>query len=253
MIDQSNQAEPVTAPDARRIIRLAMAASMATIEPDGSPYLSLVTVATQVDCTPIILISQLSHHTANIRARPQVSLLFDGTSGLRDRLEGGRVSVSGTLAASTDQANQDRFMARHPDAFYAEFGDFNWFTISVTRAVFVAGFGRVRKFSKNRLLLASDQCADLTTAQKDLRATLNSQSGRTDSPPQEEPGTWQLAGIDPEGLDLLRHGEALRYDFPTTAATAQEALAQTSQLQAQAPAGDPILDLACNRTGLPPA
>lgn len=246
MREPSSKPKPVTAHAARRIIRLALTASLATVEPgSGAPFVSLVSVATAVDCTPIVLLSQLSHHTASIGADPRVSLLFDGTSELTDRLEGGRVTVSGTLIASPESTDKQRYMARHPRAFYADFADFGWYRLNIDRAVFVAGFGRVRKFSRTRLLLAADQCGALSKAQTGILSTV------IGNPADDRPGAWQLAGVDPEGLDLVRNGTAARRDFPVVATTAKAALAQIDQMTELAAPGDPILDLASNRTGSP--
>ncbi|MHA1545299.1 MAG: HugZ family pyridoxamine 5'-phosphate oxidase [Alphaproteobacteria bacterium] len=246
----------MTAHAARRIIRLAMTAVMATIEPDNAgPHVSLVGVATAVDCTPIVLMSQLSRHTANSRSNPQVSLLFDGTAALDDRLSGGRVAVSGTLVPSTDNSHEQRFLARHQNAFYAEFGDFDWFRLEIDRAIFVAGFGRVRKFSKSRLLLAPDQCAELVSTQANLLLTLNGKTAQgtgqpatSESAPNPQPTPWSAAGVDPEGLDLVHKGAVMRHDFATMPTTGPQALAHIAHLRSIAQPGDPIFDLAHSRT-----
>jgi len=65
---------------ARGLMREALKASLATLDQStGHPYASLVTIATDVDGTPLLLISKLALHTKNLEADSRASLLFDGT------------------------------------------------------------------------------------------------------------------------------------------------------------------------------
>ena len=51
--------------------RVALATRMAT---GGQAYVSLAAVATDLDATPLLLLSSLSDHTRNILAEPQVNI-----------------------------------------------------------------------------------------------------------------------------------------------------------------------------------
>ena len=70
---------------ARHLIRSRDHAALATLL-DGRPYVSLVATACDSDASPLLLLSDLAQHTKNLLADPQVSLLFDATAGLPDRL-----------------------------------------------------------------------------------------------------------------------------------------------------------------------
>ena len=59
---------------ARGLIRSSPVAALATVEIETScPYASLITVATETDGSPIILISKLAWHTRNLEADPRAS------------------------------------------------------------------------------------------------------------------------------------------------------------------------------------
>src|SRR6185437_2650559 len=88
---------------ARRLVRGADRGTLATAL-EGWPYASLVLVATAPDGAPLLLLSTLARHTANIAAEPRVSLLVDGTAGLADPLTGPRASLLGRAERIEDPA-----------------------------------------------------------------------------------------------------------------------------------------------------
>ncbi|MFM9842274.1 MAG: HugZ family protein [Dongiaceae bacterium] len=124
--------------------RAALATSLSAAAYQAWPYASLVLMTAATDGSPVLFISDLSEHAKNIAADNRVSLLIDGTAGLKDPLTGPRVSILGR-AVRADQADlKARFLARHPGAkIYAGFADFHVYRLEVTRAHFVAGFGRI--------------------------------------------------------------------------------------------------------------
>src|SRR3954452_24458191 len=126
---------------ARRVIRAAGRATLATGQRDGGgwPYPSLVLTALDHDASPLLLISDLADHTANIKADPRAGLLFDGTGGLAEPLTGPRVSVLGRMEVTDDPRHRARFLARHESAsLYAGFADFTVWHMVVERAHLVA-------------------------------------------------------------------------------------------------------------------
>ncbi len=86
-----------TAADARALMRVAETATLATAgrDPAGWPHASLVLVALDHDASPILLLSDLAEHSKNAAGDDRVSLLFDGTAGLAERLTGPRLGVRG--------------------------------------------------------------------------------------------------------------------------------------------------------------
>jgi len=120
---------------------------------DGSPYVSLVLVAFDIDGAPLLLLSDLAQHTRNITADARVSLLFDGAGEYADPLTGPRLTVLGVAALSDDPATRRRYVGAHPSAaMYAGFKDFNLYRVSLARGHFVAGFGKIAWIEADRLL-----------------------------------------------------------------------------------------------------
>ena len=132
----------------RKLLRGADLAALATSLPAAAyqawPYASLVLMATAKDGSPILFISDLSEHAKNIAADNRVSLLIDGTAGLKDPLTGPRVSILARAVRADQPELKARFLTRNPGAkIYAGFADFHVYRLEVTRAHFVAGFGRI--------------------------------------------------------------------------------------------------------------
>jgi putative heme iron utilization protein len=141
---------------AREIIQAAGAGSLGTLTDEGSPFVSLVTVAATAPNTIVMLLSGLAKHTQNLDRRGDCSLLLvepGGESG--DPLAGARVTISGTakrLDRATDQDARAIFLEKHPSAsMYADFGDFAFFQIEIAEAHLVAGFGRIETIPAGNL------------------------------------------------------------------------------------------------------
>src|ERR1700738_4095230 len=103
---------------AKGLLRATRAGALATIDRNtGHPFASLVNVATDADGSPVILVSRLSTHTANIEADPRASILLAST-GKGDPLAHPRLTVLGTFAnieRNTPDGTrvQRRFLSRH--------------------------------------------------------------------------------------------------------------------------------------------
>ncbi|MBP2296339.1 HugZ family pyridoxamine 5'-phosphate oxidase [Azospirillum rugosum] len=231
----SSDASPAMLGDAaRRVMRAVDRAALATAlggalrgdhpagELGGWPYPSLVQVALDLDGTPLLLLSTLADHTKNIAADPRVGLLFDGTAGLAQPLAGSRVSVLGRAERSEEPRHRARFLARHPAAsFYAGFGDFAIYAVSVERAHHVAGFGRVHWIERADLLPYGVPAA-LAEAEGDILAHMNADhadavrlyatvlAGVSQNTAEEG---WTMTGLDPDGCDLRCGGTIARVDF----------------------------------------
>lgn len=223
---------------ARRLLAEARTGALASLLPDGAPYASLVTVATLPDAAPVLLLSTLARHTANIQADPRVSLLLDERRP-GDPLQGARVSIAGTIAVTEAPAARRRFLARHPSAGYARFADFAFWRIEVTGAHLVAGFGRIVDLAPGDLAI---DAGPLLEAEEGAVAHMN--EDHADALELfatrllgADPGPWRLAGLDPEGCDLILGDTVRRLDFPQRVTT-PAALRQTlADLARQARAG----------------
>lgn len=220
--------------DARQLVRRALKAALATtLSGKSHPYVSLVTVATDMAGRPMILISRLAVHTQNILADDRVSLMFDGTDVAGDPLAGGRVTVIGR-ARKVDAANaRPRFLARHPLAEgYASFADFAFYEIEPMSAHFIGGFGRIVDLPRSDILVSVDEAASLVEAEPEILAHMaadHADAVQLYAQLAGYPGGgWSMTGIDPEGLDLVCGPRTARllFDAPTrTPGDARRALA----------------------------
>src|SRR6202789_3886315 len=82
---------------AKTLLRATRAGTLATIDRNtGHPFASLVNVATDSDGSPVILISRLSTHTANLEADGRASVLL-AAAGKGDPLAHPRLTVLGSF------------------------------------------------------------------------------------------------------------------------------------------------------------
>ncbi len=205
----------------RRVVRQSKRAALGTIMTGrGRPYVSLVTVATDVDGSPLLLLSRLADHTRNIEADPNVSLLFDSTEGYANPQEGPRVTLIGRIHRSEDPAHRRRFLARHPGAaLYAGFADFGIFRVEVERAHWVGGFGRA--LWREQGLTCDASLAEVigaveegivTQLNGDQPEALTLMANRLLNRPGQG---WRMVAIDPDGCDLALGDEVVRLAFDT--------------------------------------
>ncbi|MEJ1157256.1 HugZ family pyridoxamine 5'-phosphate oxidase [Prosthecomicrobium sp. N25] len=203
---------PVAA--SRRLVREARAAALATLTSGtGAPFVSLVTVATDTDGSPVLLLSDLAAHTRNLKSDPRASLLFDerapGAAASGDPLTGARVTLAGRLERlAEDAVPRRRFLAKQPDAAgYATFRDFAFYRLVVEVGHLVAGFGRINDLKASDLLLDLSDAGEIVEGEagivehlnEDHADTLRLYATRLLGAPD---AAWRATGCDPEGLDL---------------------------------------------------
>src|SRR5689334_25428757 len=83
----------------KSLLRATRAGTLATLDRNtGHPFASLVNVATDSDGSPLILVSRLSTHTANLEKDARVSILLAET-GKGDPLAHPRLTVLGAIPA----------------------------------------------------------------------------------------------------------------------------------------------------------
>jgi putative heme iron utilization protein len=213
---------------AKRLLREGRSGALATLMPgSGDPYCSLVNVATAADGAPLLLLSRLAVHTKNILADPRVSLMLDERKA-GDPLEGARVMLMGTAAATDDPQARARYLARQPEAeTFAGFGDFGFYRIDLKSAHLVAGFGRIVDLAPRDVLAEVGDAVELTAAEPGILAHMNADHADTcrlyatkllGAPD----GEWRCVGSDPEGLELQQGRRALRLSFPQRVRTPGE-------------------------------
>lgn len=210
---------------AKSLLRATRTGTLATLDRNsGYPFASLVNVATDVDGSPLILVSKLATHTANLEVDGRTSLLLT-ESGKGDALAHPRLTVLGTFEpVGRDSAEEPglrrRFLSRHPKSeLYAGFGDFAFWRMAVVSAHLNGGFARAADLTAADVLTDVSDARALVEAEADAIAHMN--TGHEDAcrlyaskllgAPD---GDWRCVGIDPEGIELQRGQTALRLFFP---------------------------------------
>jgi len=152
MEHQSNVPKPGFPVDVRSLVQYNHGfAVMSTISKanEGYPGGSVVGFAPDDEGKPIFIFSGMSSHTQDILANPKVSLTVASKEfkGAAD----GRVNLMGTCRRIRDKDEiakvKETYKAKHPGAFWVDFGDFNWFTMDVEHIRFVGGFARAGSIS----------------------------------------------------------------------------------------------------------
>jgi heme iron utilization protein len=221
----------------KSLLRAARSATLATIDRNtGHPFASLVNVATDFDGSPLILISRLATHTANLEIDGRASLLLVA-SGRGDPLAHPRLTVLGTFepiacSAETEPGIRRRFLARHPKSeLYAGFGDFSFWRLSVVSAHLNAGFARAADLKGAEITTDVSGAENLLAAEE--RAVAHMNDDHADAVRLyatkllgAEDGSWRLTGLDPDGLDLALGDATLRLPFAERVTTT-EALRKT--------------------------
>lgn len=217
-MQQATDFDPRTA--AKKLMREVRSASLATLMPgSGSPYCSLVDIASAADGSPILLISALALHTKNLGADGRMSLLLQDP-GARDSLAAPRITLMGTARPTNSDDPARRYLARQPSATaFARFKDFAFYEVAIQSTHLVAGFGRIVDLTPEEVLTDVSGAETLLGAEAEICAHMNDEHadavrlyatkllGAADA-------AWRCVGCDPEGLELQYERTALRLPFP---------------------------------------
>jgi heme iron utilization protein len=205
---------------AKHLLRTVRAGALATLDREsGYPFASLVTVATDCDGSPLLLMSRLAAHTGNLEQDPRASILL-AQGGKGDPLAHPRLTVLGQVARSEEPRVRARFLARHPKAkLYAGFGDFSFWRMEITGAHLNGGFARAMTLSAGQIRtdlagaeeLAGIEDSALDHMNEDHREALALYATRLADAPAAD---WRATGLDPEGIDLGAGDLTARVDFP---------------------------------------
>lgn len=217
---------------AKRLLRTTRAGSLATIDRNtGHPFGSLVNVATDADGSPLILVSRLSTHTANLEQDGRASLLLAAT-GKGDPLAHPRLTLLGNFrqVPRNDRAEprvRRRFLAKHPKSeLYAGFADFAFWRLDVISAHLNGGFARAADLKAADVATAIDDAENLLEAEPGAVAHMNEDHAEAlrlyaTRLLGADDGKWRLTSLDPEGLDLSLGDATLRLPFPERVTSAQ--------------------------------
>lgn len=209
---------------AKALLRATRTATLATLDRNtGHPFASLVNVATDADGAPLILISKLATHTANLEIDGRASLLM-ASLGKGDALVHPRLTVLGTFAAvaggDADEARlRRRFLARQPKAkLYAGFADFAFWRMEVVSAHLNGGFARAADLTAADVMTDVSDATSLLDAEEGAVEHMNADHAeacqlyatRLLGAPE---GDWRCAGINPDGIELQNGPNGLWLPF----------------------------------------
>jgi hypothetical protein len=206
----------------------------------GWPYPSLALVTVDHAGNPLLLLSDLADHTANLKADPRLGLLVGETEGLDDPLTGARAGVLGRAEKVADEALLQRVVRRHPGAaIYAGFTDFNLYRLTVERAHLVAGFGRIHWLEAGDVLLDTAGAEALAAAEAEIVEHMNEDHADAIAVMAERllglaGSGWELAGVDPEGCDMRLGPTLARLPFDKRAHDAESCRVELVRLTRRA-------------------
>lgn len=232
-------------PEAKRLLRTIRAGTLATLQPGGAPFASLVSVATLVDGRPIVLVSELSAHTQHLRADGRCSLLL-AQAGKGDPLAHPRLTLTGQaeqLDGEERENARSRFLSRQPkSSLYIDFPDFSFWRMTLDAAHLNGGFARAARFAGADLMATSDALADI---ERGAIAHMNDDHRDAlalygDVLAGAGEGAWIASGLDPEGIDLICGDRVARvlFDVPLAGPGELRGVLKTLADQARAKAGE---------------
>ena len=199
------------------------------------PYCTFVMVAFDYDCSPLILLSNLSEHTKNIFKNNNVSIMFYEEQqfldyfpkfkklktqvtklSYEDPMSRPRVTVIGNIEKSNLEYQKKRFILRHPESqLYASFADMNIYKLNIKSAHLTGGFAKVKWFKTNEL--NSTILDNFSENEFSILEHMNEQHQESINLYTKKlfniDGTWKIVGIDSEGFDLRSSKSVFRYIF----------------------------------------
>ena len=210
---------------AKTLMRSARHGAISFLDPNtGAPSINRVGVATDLDGTPLILVSMLAAHTPAILADPRCSLLV-GLVGKGDPLAHPRISLSCRAVklerGSADHARAERrYLNRNPKAkLYAGLGDFFFFRLEPELGSLNAGFGKAYLLTRADLLVAGPINDALAASEQGALDHMN--SDHLDAIAvyarhfaKASGDGWVATGFDADGIDLASGDESRRVFFP---------------------------------------
>lgn len=230
------EGDPDPAREARRLIRAAGSAALAT-QADGQPFASLVTPATAPDLSPLLLLSTLSEHTRQLRTEPRCALLFTGAPNGPNPQTTPRVTLTGRaepVEGAETAALKARWLARHPyAALYADFADFSLWRVAPGGALLVGGFARAVRLRVAALMPEPASVAALAAAgivehvnadHADAVAAIA--EGLLGQAPAASDSPWRLIAVDVDGADLSAGERVCRLHFSRAVSAAEDVRAE---------------------------
>lgn len=218
---------------AATLLRTARSASLAALEPQsGWPIASRIGLTTDLDGTPVTLVSALAAHTAALAADARCGLLV-GLPGKGDPLAHPRLSLTcSATIVERGTADHDhlagRYLRHQPKAgLYLELPDFRFVRLVPETVAFNAGFGRAFVMEPGDLIDDGEVNGDLRTLEAGAIDHMNADHGDAVALIAVHlaggpAGSWGLVGIDAAGIDLAAGDELRRAWFSRPLASSGE-------------------------------
>uniref|UniRef100_A0A7S3R3J3 DUF2470 domain-containing protein n=1 Tax=Dunaliella tertiolecta TaxID=3047 RepID=A0A7S3R3J3_DUNTE len=223
---QKTAPRPEAAEEARTWAALARHATLATLsvnrETPGFPNASVVEFIVDSRGLPVLAVSGLSLHTADMLAdgRVALSIASPNFASLAD----GRVTLQGRMRELSDAERvplRDAFLAKYPTAFWVDFADFKWLVMEELSAVrYNGGFGMAGKVTKEQYLSASPDpvaafagpvCGHMNADHMaDTIAMISHTTGL------QKVSSAKLTGLDRLGMnaEVVREGQSFKVRLP---------------------------------------
>lgn len=199
-----------------------------SVEMEGYPFGSVVPYCLDRTGNPIILISRIAQHTKNILADPKVSLITI-EQDVDDIQIGGRLTWIADVAPLLDEESEEaavryyRFFPQSRD--FHKVHDFDFYRLTLVRARYIAGFGKIHWISPENILMANVFSTDqeqgmIDHMNKDHVEAMKKYCAATKVETADHDP--EMASIDSEGFHL-RVGEKIVYfTFDEPANSAEE-------------------------------
>lgn len=183
-----------------------------SVDVEGYPFGSITPYCVDNQGRPVILISTIAQHTANIKVNPKVSLIaFDPLAD--DSQATARVTYVGDAKLIKDEAIAQRYYRFFPSAQgFGKTHDFNFYVIECVRLRFIGGFGEIywleqSDFIKQNPFSFEEEVGMVEHMNADHQAAINHYCDLY-SLAYDDKYLPQLVGIDAEGFHL-RVGDRL--------------------------------------------
>jgi len=224
--------------EARKLLRAARVATLATVADGGQPFASLVTPACSPDLSILLLLSNLSEHTRHLRAEPRCSILVSGVAEGANPQTAPRVTVTGLAEVVEGEGLKARFLAVHPYAsLYADFGDFHLWRVRPMAALFVGGFARAVRLRHADLAPDPDSVTAVEAAEAGIIAHCDNDHPDALAAIAGGAGDWRMATADVDGTDLVQGDQVLRIHWSAPVTGAGEIRSELVRMTREARAG----------------
>ena len=201
------------------------------------PYATFTLTAFDYDLSPIILLSDLSEHTKNLRFNENASIILceeqkmynyfpkffnklKKVSNYEDPMSRPRITLIGKFNITKESQDRERFLYRHPASrLYEGFKDMNFFKMKIKSAHLVGGFANVKWFDHTELLCKNFK--NFKNLEKQIIEHMNSCHQESINAYTKKflpyisgnKNNWKLVGIDPDGFDLRKKDKLARIAF----------------------------------------